>query len=88
MKRQRNGRAPGENQLTAELLKCGGTHLIDCLHRLISEIRERVEMPEEWKTGLICPIFKKGDKLNYSNYRGSLCLMLHTKSSLVSCRED
>jgi sorting nexin-29 len=70
VKHQRNERAPGGDQLTAELLKCGGPYLIRYLHRLIIEIWERGEMPEEWKTGLICPIFKKGDKLNCSNYRG------------------
>jgi sorting nexin-29 len=52
------------------LLKCGGPDLIRHLHRLINEIWEIEEMQEEWKTGLICPIFKKGDKLNCSNYRG------------------
>jgi hypothetical protein len=64
---QRNGRALGEDQLTAELLTCGGPDLIRYLHRLISEIWEREEIPEECRTGLICPIFKKGDKLNCSN---------------------
>jgi sorting nexin-29 len=27
-------------------------------------------MPAEWKEGLICTIFKKGDKLQCKNYRG------------------
>jgi len=27
-------------------------------------------MPEDWEMGIICPIFKKGDKLDSNNYRG------------------
>ena len=27
-------------------------------------------MPEDWETGIICPMFKKGDKLDGNNYRG------------------
>jgi hypothetical protein len=65
----KNGRVPGEGQLTAELLKYGGLEYITHLHSLISKIWEREVMPEEWKTGLICRILKKGDKLNCCNYR-------------------
>lgn len=28
------------------------------------------ELPEEWKISVLCPIYKKGDKLECGNFRG------------------
>jgi sorting nexin-29 len=88
VKCQQNGRAPRDEQLTVELLKQGGPGLIRNLHRLVSGIWEREEMPEEWTTGLICPIFKKGDKYNCCNYRGITLLNVAYKvfSSILQRR--
>jgi hypothetical protein len=48
------------------LLKNGGPELIRTLQELICDIWVKETMPEDWGTGLICPILKKGDKLNCS----------------------
>jgi sorting nexin-29 len=56
--------------ITAELIKHGGQILLRRILKLIYMIWDQEKMPAEWKEDLICPIFKKGDKLQCNNYRG------------------
>jgi sorting nexin-29 len=60
----------GKYTITAELLKYGGQILLRRIHKLILLIWQKEKIPDECKEGLLCPIFKKGDKLQCNNYRG------------------
>jgi hypothetical protein len=68
--RMKNNKAPREDAIVAAMIKYGGEALKNAIHRLLQRIWEEENMPESWKMWVICPIFKKGDKLAYKNYTG------------------
>uniref|UniRef100_A0A8D9AN49 Craniofacial development protein 2 n=1 Tax=Cacopsylla melanoneura TaxID=428564 RepID=A0A8D9AN49_9HEMI len=74
IKRMKNNRAPGDDNITAELLKYGGDAVETMMLEVIHTIWEQEKMPRSWTTGLLCPILKKGDKTNCNNYRGIMLL--------------
>jgi hypothetical protein len=68
-----NYKSAGIYGIKGEMLKRGGTNLITLLHQLITAILETGHMPDQWREGIIAPIWKAGDKSNVQNYRG-ICL--------------
>jgi hypothetical protein len=52
----KNHWAPGADNITAELLKYGGTKVINAIHNLITLIWEQEQIPDEWRKSIICTI--------------------------------
>lgn len=66
----KNGKSPGQNEITAENIKKGGEILTQKLYDIITEIWQEERMPNNWNKALILPIYKKGDRTICNNYRG------------------
>lgn len=75
----RNNRAPGADEIPAELLKKGLGALENQICQLISLIWKQVKLPDDWYVGIIIPIHKKGDQLSCDNYRGITLLNMAYK---------
>jgi hypothetical protein len=54
--------------MPAELIQAGGETLRFEIYKLIDSIWNREELPEEWKDSIILLTFKKGNKIECSNY--------------------
>ena len=77
--RLRNGKAAGENRIQAELLKSGGSAVIDWLTELLQEIWRTRQVPQEWKDATLVPLHKKKNKKICDNYRGVALLNVPSK---------
>ena len=65
------GKAPGVDGCVFEMLKKGGVAVEDWLLRLFNACWEQGQVPLEWKSALIVPLYKgKGDKQECGSYRG------------------
>jgi sorting nexin-29 len=63
-------KSPGIDQMPAELIQARGNTLHSENHKLINCIWSKEELLQQWKESIIVPIYKKGDKMDCSNYRG------------------
>jgi hypothetical protein len=64
LKDLRNDKAAGADSIAAELLKNGEPNLVDALHEVIQQTWTSETLPRSWTEGVLCPLYKKGDKLD------------------------
>jgi hypothetical protein len=70
------------DQIPAELIHAGGETLESMIHKLISSIWNKEELPDQWKGSITVPIHKKGDKTDCNNYHGKS--VLSTSYKIIS----
>jgi hypothetical protein len=66
----KSNKSPGEDLILNEFIKTSANMLITFYTNLFNTVFESGEVPEAWTSGLIIPIYKKGDPTDPSNYRG------------------
>jgi len=80
-------KSPGIDEISAELIKAGGGTICGEIHKLITSIWKKENLPEEWKESIIVPIHKKGYKTDCNNYRAFQFCQPLTKFNLTSCSQ-
>ena len=85
----KNRKAPGIDEISNELIKYGGKHLVEELTKLINLILQTSKIPRERKISLTIPVFKR-DKNSPANYRGITLLsaILKTLTKIILSRLD
>jgi hypothetical protein len=83
IKTLKSGKAPGHDQLNAELLKADPATSAKRLHPIFRSIWEEENIPEDWRKGSIVKIPKKGNLAECGNWRGITLLSIPSK---VMCK--
>jgi len=70
LRKLKKGKAPGENGIENEAWRLMPGIIGEVFLKMINKIWKEGGVPEEWNSGLISPIYKKGEKCEVKNYRG------------------
>ena len=79
IKAQKNGKAPGSDSVCAEMLKADEQETHSILCQIFQRIWDEEDTPDDWKTGTIIKLPKKGDLGNCNNWRGITLLSITCK---------
>jgi hypothetical protein len=79
IKAMKNRKAPGQDNLNAELFKADPDLAAELLLPLFSDVWEGKEVPTDWSEGIIIKIPKKGALNNCNNWRGITLLSIPSK---------
>ena len=74
-----SGQYPGEDSITAEVLKLGGDTVVKWLVSPFKSIRETEQVPQDWHSQITIPLHKKGAADVCDNYRGIALLSVPGK---------
>ena len=66
----KQGKSPGLDHISNNMLKCGQLVLLPCIHKLFNNCLTHGIYPKTWTSGYITPIHKNGDTSDPNNYRG------------------
>ena len=67
----RKRKAAGEDCIPNEAWICGKQKILEEMHMILNKIwNGEMDVLDEWKTGILTTIFKKGGKDQGRNYRG------------------
>ena len=61
IKKMKNGKAPGVDRITVELIKASKEVPVKELTRLFRQLWDKGRIPDKWKKGLFVKLPKKGD---------------------------
>ena len=83
LKTAKNAKAPGEDGIPTELYKYASGEFKRRLLEFLNRMYQEEKVPEDFKTAIVIPLFKKGDMSNLKNYRGisllNTCYKIYAK---------
>ena len=88
MDRLKKNKAPGEDEVTAELLCLSKNLIFPYLCKIFNKIFELGVFPIQWGIAIVIPLYKSGDRDSCDNYRGISLLSVTSKiyTSIINNR--
>jgi hypothetical protein len=67
-------KSPDSDQMLVEIIQAESETILSEIHKLINFICNKEELLDQWKEFINTQIYKKGNKIYCSNYRGTSLL--------------
>ena len=69
IKKMKRDKAPGEDNITANILKDGGEPIVETLTKFFNRCLTEGRVPSSWRNASVVILHKKGDTADIKNYR-------------------